>query len=113
MGAQGEANHFDRGLRFRTRLLFVETEGGQVIIDGLAETHGVRGGVVGSPFALEVRRPQSSLVERLLVDFLRVHCDEERLIDIDLDEEGVVRFHTILGELLMALEGATGLPSGP
>jgi len=114
MGAIHEEPYpFSHAGRFRTQLLFVETRRQQLVLDGLAEPIDSRSERVSSPFALELRRPQSSLVEWLLLDLFQVYCDEERLLDIDLAEDGTVGFHTVVGVFHLALEAVTGLPSAP
>ena len=96
--------------RGRAQLLFVDVDGDRLVLDGLAEAPDDEGRAVGVPFSMGLRRPRSWLVETLLIDIFGVYCDQQRLIDITIDDTASVRFHAAIGEFVMILEDVVGLP---
>ncbi|MGH9041194.1 MAG: hypothetical protein ACRDZ3_13290 [Acidimicrobiia bacterium] len=99
--------------RFPVQLLFARCEGESLVVDGLLD--GTALPRRGAPFSMCLRRPQSQLVDDLVLEFIAHSVEDSGSIEIEIDpEDGVAaRLCTDRGDVRLRLEAWTGPPLDP
>lgn len=104
--------------QFSAQLVFAETRGPRIVIDGLVVTPDVRGPGRGAPFCLVVRRPGTFWNDDLVLSTARAWCTGAFPVDVEIDDTGVeptVRLSAPDCAVVLDLDGLAGVrsPSSP